>query len=99
MQPVEVDIAVGIGGDRAAFKLEVMAQVDPYEFVAAMQECARALLSPQDPQGAVEDAPDPSGSGVERKAAAVRSRAAAADPPKVAKFDADAARARAAAAS
>lgn len=43
-QPVEVDIAVGIGGGRAAFRLETMACVDPWEFVKAVQEAVEKAL-------------------------------------------------------
>lgn len=44
-QPVELDVAVGLHGERAAFHFEVIAPVDPYEFVAAVQACVRGLVS------------------------------------------------------
>ena len=43
-QPVELDIAVGIGGSRAAYHLEQMGHVDPIAFVAAVQEFVCRLL-------------------------------------------------------
>lgn len=43
--PVEIDIAVGIGGDRCAFHLEIMAHVNPLAFVNGAQMALLELIA------------------------------------------------------
>lgn len=42
--PVEIDVAVGIRGERVHFHIECMAHVDPAEFVESVQAHVRELL-------------------------------------------------------
>lgn len=95
--PIEVDIAVGIHGERCGFRVETVAAVVPHEFVAAVQGFVESLLWPVSPEVSGEcNQSSQTGSVVSGEGAAARSRAAAPEPPPVAKFDPDRARRRAA---
>ena len=67
--PVEIDVAVGEHGQRAAFHLELMAQVDPHDFVDTVYNAVLAALYPQSAGDGAEmpvdgDACDPQGEAV-----------------------------------
>lgn len=44
MQPIELDVACGIHGSRAAWHREVLAHVDPQHFVASLQQWVDSYL-------------------------------------------------------
>lgn len=99
--PIEVDVSVGASSERASFRLVLMAPVNPQEFVRLVYDAVQAALAesttgPQPFAEAVEEATD-TGSVVEQATVpVVRSRRPAPSPPKVAPFDPEAARRRAA---
>lgn len=94
--PCQVDVVCGTSSESAHFKLEFMASVNPQDFVRAVYDAVQAVLAAS-PQTAPTRGGE-TGSVPVGPVPASRSRGAGANPAKVAKFDADAARARAAAA-
>lgn len=82
--PVELDIAVGVHENRAAFRGEWVAQnVDPLEFVSAVQQFVRRLLAEGAQQTPVRSGDTSQPLPVEGSGLVVSAEGDGADPPSV----------------
>lgn len=84
--PVEVDVMVGQHGERAHFRFELMANVDPQDFIRAVYDAVEAALGVSPVAAGEPTEPDPAaiptgpGSVVSGEGPAARSRAAGPKP-------------------
>lgn len=100
-QPITVDVVCGTSSDQATFRFACSAAVNPQEFVRAVYDAVQVAIEESTAAPTTSPQGEETGSAPVEQVTVpvVRSRRPAPDPPKVAKFDPDAARARAAAAS
>lgn len=58
--PVLVDVVVGLGGEKIAWRVETMAEVVPHDFAEAMKQLLYELLWPETAAEAVDTPPETS---------------------------------------